>query len=769
MLAPGDIVAGYRIDGVLGRGGMGVVYTATQLSLNRTVALKFLADVLTSDQDFRERFRREGLIQAALDHPNIVPVYEAGEVDEGLFLAMRLVRGSNLKELILGGGLSVARALRVLGPIADALDAAHEAELIHRDIKPQNILVGARDHAYLADFGLTKEAGATGVTKTGQFVGTFDYVAPELISGEIGGRGSDQYALTAVLYECLTGEVPFVRLTDAALLYAHVADPAPSVTARREDLPEAIDAVIARGLAKVPGERFESASAMVAAAAEALADVAEDAPGPFGSPMPTDPRRSPTTVRGTTRAAAPRADTPAAAQDTPASPLRTAAAVATPPPAETAPDTRISARVRSPQTPARETRVSERRAGEEASGAVRAAPSETPASGRAAAPASAGAAAAPETRGWAGEAPAEAREAAPETRVSERGAQSGQAAPETRVSERGAAAGDTPYVAREAVPETRVSARTAAAGATTSEAAQRRRPALAVLSVIVVGAAVGAFLAGRSGSPEPVAAPAPVTVSAGGVQLTAPTGWRRAEAPVIPGLDLKDPVSIGASDGGAVAGTLTDPSGPQLLPAGFLEGLGNPPATDDRVKLGEAEAMRFRDLRPNGFDKPLTVYVVPLTTGAAAVACHGPQRACDETAASLRLEGHDTRPVGPSAEFAEDVDGLASELEAARSASTRALGRARTRTAQANALAALAGAYREAGQTELAAGPAERALATQITSRVKTAADAYGDAAQAARSGRERAYAQARSAARRAETSLQGAFDRLEEAGYRVG
>ena len=294
MLAPGDDVAGYRIDSVLGRGGMGVVYTATQRSLNRTVALKFLADVLGSDADFRERFRREGLIQAALDHPNIVPVYEAGEVDEGLFLAMRLVRGSNLKELIVGGGLGVARTLNVLSPIADALDAAHEAGLIHRDIKPQNILVGARDHAYLADFGLTKEAGATGVTKTGQFVGTFDYVAPELISGDIGGPLSDQYALTAVLYECLTGEVPFVRLTDAALLYAHVADPVPAVTARRDDLPGEIDAVIGRGLAKVPDERFESASA--------VADVAHDAPGPFGSPMPTDARRAPTTVRGTTRA-----------------------------------------------------------------------------------------------------------------------------------------------------------------------------------------------------------------------------------------------------------------------------------------------------------------------------------------------------------------------------------------------------------------------------------------------------------------------------------
>src|ERR671916_3417631 len=182
---------------------MGVVYEATQLSLDRTVALKLLAANLGEDDAFRERFRREALLQAGIEHPNIVTVYEAGESDHGLFMAMRVVRGPNLKDLIISRELDAGRTLRILRPIADALDTAHESGLIHRDIKPQNILVGGRDHAYLADFGLTKEAGATGVTKTGQFVGTFDYVAPELISGDIGGPLSDQYALTAVLYECL--------------------------------------------------------------------------------------------------------------------------------------------------------------------------------------------------------------------------------------------------------------------------------------------------------------------------------------------------------------------------------------------------------------------------------------------------------------------------------------------------------------------------------------------------------------------------------------
>ena len=415
MLAPGDTVAGYRIDGILGRGGMGVVYTATQLSLNRTVALKFLADILGDDPDFRERFRREGLIQAALDHPHIVPVYEAGEVDDGLFLAMRLVRGENLKELIVSGRLSVARTLRVLGPIADALDTAHEAELIHRDIKPQNILVGGRDHAYLADFGLTKEAGATGVTKTGQFVGTFDYVSPELISGHPGDRRSDLYALAAVLFECLTGQVPFVRASDAALLYAHVADPVPTVTALREDLPAAIDGVIAQALAKDPDARHASATAMIDEAAAALADVADEAPGPFGTPFPPEPRRAPTTARGTTRA--PRRETPVGAletrasarreQETPVGARALAAGVVTPPPQETAPpEPRRSA----PASPATSP-----------SGPAPSAPGAT--SPRAAGPSSPPALDSPDTM--------PSRPAAPETVVSDR-----EVVPETRVSDR---------------------------------------------------------------------------------------------------------------------------------------------------------------------------------------------------------------------------------------------------------------------------------------------------------------------------------------------
>ena len=232
-MKPGDHVAGYRIESMLGRGGMGIVYEATQLSLKRPIALKILYPHLSQDPVFRARFRREGELQAAIDHPHIVTVYEAGEADEGLFLAMRLIRGSTLKDLIVAGELDGEDAVRLLLPIAEALDSAHAAGLTHRDIKPQNILVGPGGHAYLADFGLTRSAADPGLTKTGQFVGTIDYVSPEQIRGEEASAASDVYALTAVLYECLCGVVPFPKPSDVAVLNAHVSDPPPRVTEHR--------------------------------------------------------------------------------------------------------------------------------------------------------------------------------------------------------------------------------------------------------------------------------------------------------------------------------------------------------------------------------------------------------------------------------------------------------------------------------------------------------------------------------------------------------
>ena len=271
MLERGTIIAGYRVDGVLGEGGMGTVYRATQLSLNRVVALKLLAAELSGDPGFRARFEREGQLQAGLDHQNIVTVYEAGQTDHGLFLAMRVIDGPTLKDLILRDELDPRRALRILAQVAQALDEAHAAGLIHRDIKPQNILIGKRDHTYLADFGLIKAPDDAGLTGTGQFLGTIDYVAPEQIQGDPATAASDCYALCAVLFECLTGQVPFPRENEAATLHAHVLAPPPQATELRPDLPPGIDAVIAAGMAKAPEQRPASASELIRAAAGALA------------------------------------------------------------------------------------------------------------------------------------------------------------------------------------------------------------------------------------------------------------------------------------------------------------------------------------------------------------------------------------------------------------------------------------------------------------------------------------------------------------------
>jgi hypothetical protein len=294
-LEKGTNIAGYRIEGVLGQGGMGVVYEATQLSLNRTVALKLLAGQLGDDPAFRERFRREGLLQAQIDHPNIVTVYEAGDTDAGLFLAMRLVRGPNLKDMILARELDAGRSLRILTPVADALDAAHAEGLIHRDIKPQNILVSGRDHAYLADFGLTKAPGEKSLTKTGQFVGTLDYISPEQIRGKPASKQSDIYALAAVLYECLSGVVPYPKDSEAAVLYAHMSDEPPSVTEARPDLPGGLDDVIRKAMSKNPEERQQSASELMREAEEAFSRKTRAAmtpPPPIESPEETGLRAS---------------------------------------------------------------------------------------------------------------------------------------------------------------------------------------------------------------------------------------------------------------------------------------------------------------------------------------------------------------------------------------------------------------------------------------------------------------------------------------------
>jgi serine/threonine kinase PknH len=262
-LDTGTIVGSYRIEGMLGRGGMGVVYGARHTELGRQVALKVLADRLSSTPEFVARFEREGRSQASLDHPHVVTVYEAGESEHGLYIAMRLVQGSTLAQLMQEGELDTRRTLSLLGQVADALDAAHAAGLVHRDVKPQNVLVGDADDAYLGDFGLTRMGGENGATVTGGLVGTLSYLAPEVIEGARAEPASDRYAFAAMLFEALTGSVVFPRGTTVATLYAHSTEAPPRISERRPELPQELDELFARALSKDPGERQESAAELV--------------------------------------------------------------------------------------------------------------------------------------------------------------------------------------------------------------------------------------------------------------------------------------------------------------------------------------------------------------------------------------------------------------------------------------------------------------------------------------------------------------------------
>ena len=262
---PGATFAGYRVESLLGRGGMGVVYRATDLSLDRPVALKLIAPELAEDEHFRGRFLKESRLAASLDHPSVVPIYEAGEHDGQLYLAMRYVEGSDMKTLLESEGrLSPEFALPVLTQVAGALDTAHRRGLVHRDVKPANVLLDGDDHAYLTDFGITKRVGSAS-TDTGRMVGTLDYLAPEQIRGEeVDGR-SDCYALGCVLYECLAGAPPFRRQTEAETLWAHMQEPPPPLPGQ-----PGLGPVLERALAKEKEDRYASCGELLAAASSAL-------------------------------------------------------------------------------------------------------------------------------------------------------------------------------------------------------------------------------------------------------------------------------------------------------------------------------------------------------------------------------------------------------------------------------------------------------------------------------------------------------------------
>jgi serine/threonine kinase PknH len=255
----------YRIEGIVGCGRTGIVYLATDSTTRRAVALKVLREDVSIDPVYRERFRREGSLLAALRHPHVMPIYGMGEIDGELYIAARLVSG-NLKSLIQASELAVEPAMRILAAVAEAVDAAHAAGIVHRDIKPANVLIDPGrhgPHVYLGDFGLARDPHGAMLTLPGQVIGTLDYMAPEHLEMDGVGTPADIYAFTCLAVETLTAEVPFPRGTDAAVMYAHAVDPPPSVSERRPELPAALDDVIAAGLAKDPDERPPTAGALL--------------------------------------------------------------------------------------------------------------------------------------------------------------------------------------------------------------------------------------------------------------------------------------------------------------------------------------------------------------------------------------------------------------------------------------------------------------------------------------------------------------------------
>jgi len=378
-LAPGSIFAGCRVEAVAGRGGMGVVLRATQLTLQRPVALKVISPELAADEGYRERFQRESHLAASVEHPNVIPVYEAGELDGTLYLIMRWVEGTDLRTLLANSGpLPPAEAIRRLRPVASALAAAHRHGLVHRDIKPANVLIArseeeSEQHIYLTDFGIARRTEGESMTRTGMLVGTIDYMAPERFEGGKGDARSDIYSFGCMLFDALTGHVPFQRSNDIAKIFAHVNDPVPSASDEVDGVPEQLDAIIAKALAKRPEDRFASAGELAIALGQALQelDTAEQAAvSPKASP---EVAKLPTPTAVTEPAAAvtgPTAVTETAAGATEPTAVTDPVAAATEPNATLAEPPRTASGPTVPITPAPTRRSGEQRPPRTARGRV---------------------------------------------------------------------------------------------------------------------------------------------------------------------------------------------------------------------------------------------------------------------------------------------------------------------------------------------------------------------------------------------------------------
>jgi protein kinase-like protein len=720
LLANGVLVEGYRIDRLIGEGGMGTVYEATQLSLDRKVALKLLSTELSVDSGFRERFRHEARIQGAMDHPNIVTVHEAGESDYGLFIAMELIRGATLKDLIVGRELDAGRTLRILTQVAEALDNAHEAGLIHRDIKPHNILVraGGRDHAYLADFGVTKVRGGTNLTKTGQFVGTVDYMAPEQIRGEAATRETDIYALGTVLYECLSGVVPFPKDSDVAVMYAHLADPPPQVTQERPELPPELDAVISTAMAKDPSDRYSSAVKMMEAYEQALGDGGK-AVATIPPPIETAediglredaeaPARAPDTAPSTTRA-----------DETKAAPVQR---VSTPDVVPPAPEEPVPA---------------------DAGVAGSTAGSATVAAGvPAAAPTTAGAA--PTTAG------------APPTTA-------GVPPPEAHAV---AAPAPAPVAAaRPVLP----------AGLVWGIAA------LVVLAAaaggFLIGHSGGSKTKAASKGTVIRAGLARYTAPAGWHRVA-----KAPVVPYLPLTKAVGVAPAGNQKDGLVVGNL-QLSWPFNLPSGFIghEVAGTQTSYRTRghiAAIGKLQVFRVSGVQFSGSKGLYTIYWLPQQGKhqVAAAACFsksgsvGALERCEAIVSGITVPGAKPYPLVPSASYASKVSSALKTLGRKRTSGLAKL-KSKSASAQSKAAKAVSKAYTAAGaQLRSAGAPAyARPANDRIASALTAAQRAYSSLASAAAAKSSSRYSAARSAAAAAEKQLSSAVAELKSLGYKVG
>ena len=719
MLTDGTIVAGYELLQPLApRSRSGVVYEAVDRAGRRRVAVKVIDSDLSDDDGFRMRFRDEVIKQGSLNHVHVLSVYEAGESQHGLFVAMAKVEGPSLRDLLASQELEPAAGLDILEAVAEALDAAHRQGLVHRNLKPENILVPPDGDAVLGDFGSARPLDGRMLVKGGSRGGEHNYISPEQARGEPATERSDLYALGAVLFETLAGSEPYQRGSAKAVVYAHLYRPVPVASERDPRLPEEIDVVLQRAMAKEPDDRYASASELVAAARAALGH------GPVAPPI--DPPR--------TRGGADRNGTRSAAEN--ARSERTgAAAVAT------------------------------------AVGGARPDVGDAPLARPSHPPLSPEAATAPPTEGP--PSPASVRPASPVTKTT------GPAPSSTRPTAPRRGPGSAAPTHAERPRGRRIAAVTTETAETSDRRllGWRRGVLIGLLALLVIAGAAGASaILGRSRDEAPP--PPPRAESGGRLGVTVPGLWRRlAEAPAVPGLRLADAIALGppGSTGAALVAGTAEPSGSLLLPATLLRRLADRPQNDDTVALGTFQAYRYANLTPRGFDGRLNIYAVPTTAGVASVACVAPASVdgfldeCERVASTLELSEGEPVPLGPDRRYAARLDRAIARLNRIRGAGRSRLQGARTPAGQARTATALAAAYRRAA-TSLARGrslnPAEQRANGRIVSALRTTQAAYTRMAAAARAADRGRYNAARAAVVRGEAAVQRGVEALEPLGY---